>query len=138
FISVFFPHPHDQQKIVVVLACFALIIVITLLAIFFRQKRPYVFVGWFWYLILLAPVLGIVQVGLQARADRFTYLPHIGITMLVTWGCADLTQQWRHRRIVLISLATFAIGASTVVAYQQTTSWRNSFSLWEHALAATP
>jgi tetratricopeptide (TPR) repeat protein len=57
---------------------------------------------------------------------------------LLTWGCADLTQQWRHRRIVLISLATFAIASSTVVAYQQTTFWRNSISLWEHALAVTP
>src|SRR5437016_5120177 len=137
-LAVFYPHPHDQLSIWVVLACVALIVVLTLLAIFFRQKRPYVFVGWFWCLILLAPVLGIVQVGLQARADRFTYLPHIGITMLVTWACADLTQQWRHPRIVLISMATFTLAASTVVAYQQTTFWRNSISLWEHALAVTP
>jgi cytochrome c-type biogenesis protein CcmH/NrfG len=137
-LAVFYPHPHDQLPIWVVLACVALIVVLTLLATFIRQTRPYVFVGWFWYLILLAPVLGIVQAGLQARADRFTYLPHIGITMLLTWACADLTQQWRHRRIVLISMATFALAASTVVAYQQTTFWRNSISLWEHALAVTP
>jgi tetratricopeptide (TPR) repeat protein len=137
-LAVFYPHPHNQLNIWVVLACVALIVVLTLLAIFFRQKHPYVFVGWFWYLILLAPVLGIVQAGLQARADRFTYLPHIGITMLVTWACADLTQQWRLRRIVLIATATFAIAASTVLAYQQTTFWRNSISLWEHALAVTP
>ena len=137
-LAVFYPHPHDQLNIWVVLACVALIVVLTLLAIFFRQKHPYVFVGWFWYLILLAPVLGIVQAGLQARADRFTYLPHIGITMLLTWSCADLTQQWRYRRIVLISMATFAIAALTVVAYQQTTFWRNSISLWEDTLAVTP
>jgi len=136
-LAVFYPHPHDQLPVWVVLACVALIVVLTLLATFIRQTRPYVFVGWFWYLILLAPVFGIVQVGLQARADRFTYLPHIGITMLLTWACADLTQQWRHRRIVLISMATFALAASTVVAYQQTTFWRNSISLWEHALAVT-
>src|SRR5213078_3142652 len=86
--------------------CVALIVVLTLLAIFFRQKHPYVFVGWFWYLILLAPVLGIVQAGLQARADRFTYLPHIGITMLLTWTCADLTQRWRNRQIILASATT--------------------------------
>jgi protein O-mannosyl-transferase len=137
-LAVFYPHPHDQLNIWVVLACVAPIVVLTLLAIFLRHKHPYVFIGWFWYLILLAPVLGIVQVGLQARADRFTYLPHIGITMLLTWACADLTQQWLHRRVVLISMATFAIAASTVVAYQQTTFWRNSISLWEHALAVTP
>ncbi len=137
-LAVFYPHPHDQLNFWVVLGCVALIVVLALLAIFFRRRHPYVFVGWFWYLILLAPVLGIVQVGLQARADRFTYLPHIGITMLVTWACADFSQQWRHRRIVLISMATFTIAASTVLAYQQTTFWRNSISLWEHALAVTP
>src|SRR5213078_752165 len=96
--------------------CVALIVVLTLLAIFLRQKHPYVFVGWFWYLILLAPVLGIVQVGLQARADRFTYLPHIGITMLLTWGCADLTQRWRNRQIILASAATCVIAASMILA----------------------
>jgi len=58
--------------------------------------------------------------------------------MLLTWSCADLTQQWRYRRIVLISMATFAIAALTVVAYQQTTFWRNSISLWEDTLAVTP
>src|SRR5439155_7900914 len=137
-LAVFYPHPHDQLNIWVVLACVALIVVLTLLAIFFRQKHPYVFVGWFWYLILLVPVLGIVQAGLQARADRFTYLPHIGITMLLTWTCADLTQQWRNRRVVLTSMAACAIAASTVLAYQQTTYWRDSISILEHALAVTP
>src|SRR5439155_1177041 len=90
-------------------------------------------------LLALAAAASVATVFAQtARADRFTYLPNIGITMLVTWACADLTQQWRHRRIVLISMATFTLAASTVVAYQQTTFWRNSISLWEHALAVTP
>ncbi len=136
-LAVFYPHPHDQLNIWVVLACVALIVVLTLLAIFFRRKHPYVFVGWFWYLLLLVPVLGIVQAGLQARADRFTYLPHIGITMLLTWTCADLTQQLRNRQAILASVATFVIAASIILAYKQTIYWRDSISLWEHALAVT-
>jgi cytochrome c-type biogenesis protein CcmH/NrfG len=137
-LAVFYPHPRDQLNIWIVLMSAFLIISITLLAILVHRKHPYVFVGWFWYLLLLVPVLGIVQVGLQARADRFTYLPHIGITMLLTWTGTDLTQQWRNRRIVLASLATFVIAASVILAYQQTAYWRDSISLWEDALAVTP
>ena len=137
-LAVFYPHPHDELNIWIVLMAVALIIAITVLAIFVHQKHPYVFVGWFWYLLLLVPVLGIVQAGLQARADRFTYLPHIGITMLLTWTVADLTQQWRNRRVALTSMAACAIAASIILAHQQTTYWRDSISLWEHALAVTP
>ena len=136
-LAVFYPHPHDQLNIWIVVTAAALVIAITLVAIFVRQKHPYVFVGWFWYLLLLVPVLGIVQAGLQARADRFTYLPHIGITMLLTWTCADLTQPWRNRRVVLTLMAACAIAASIILAYQQTTYWRDSISLWERALAVT-
>jgi Tfp pilus assembly protein PilF len=137
-LAVFYPHPHDQLNIWVVLMAAMLIAAITLIAILAHQKYPYVFVGWFWYLVLLLPVLGIVQAGLQARADRFTYLPHIGITMLLTWTCADLTQRWRNRQIILASAATCAIAASMILSYKQATYWRDSISLWEHALAVTP
>jgi protein O-mannosyl-transferase len=137
-LAVFYPHPHDQLNIWVVLMAATLIVAITFVAILAHQKYPYVFVGWFWYLVLLVPVLGIVQAGLQSRADRFTYLPHIGITMLLTWTCADLTQRWRNRRIILASVATCVIAVSMILAFKQTTYWRDSISLWEHALAVTP
>jgi tetratricopeptide (TPR) repeat protein len=137
-LAVFYPHPHDQLNIWFVLTAAALILAITLIAVLVHQKYPYVFVGWFWYLVLLVPVLGIVQAGLQARADRFTYLPHIGITMLVTWGCADLAKRWQKRQIILASAATCVIAASMVLSYKQTIYWRDSISLWEHALTVTP
>ena len=137
-LAVFYPHPHDQLNIWLVLACAFLIIFITLVAIFVRQRHPYVLVGWFWYVILVAPVLGILQAGLQARADRFTYLPHIGITMLLTWTCADLAQRSRNRQIILTSVGACAIAACTILAWKQTTYWRDSISLWQHSLAVTP
>ena len=136
-LAVFYPHPHDQLNIWIVSICVALIAAITLLAIFVRRNYPYVFVGWFWFLILLFPVTGILQAGLQARADRFTYLPHIGISILLAWSCADLTRQWRNRQAILASVATFVIAASAILAFKQTTYWRNSISVWQHALAVT-
>ena len=71
-LAVFYPHPHDQLNLWVVIGCVVVILAITVVAILFRQKHPYVLVGWFWFLILIAPVLGILQAGLQGRADRFT------------------------------------------------------------------
>jgi tetratricopeptide (TPR) repeat protein len=136
-LAIFYPHPHDQLHLGVVLACAALVIAITLFAIFLRKKYPYIFVGWFWYLVLVAPVLGIFQAGLQARADRFTYLPHIGITIAVTWTVAALAQQSRQRRAVLATVISFIIVACAIISWKQATYWRDSISVWERALAVT-
>ena len=136
-LAIFYPHPHDQLHLGVVLACAALVIAITLVAIFLRKRHPYIFVGWFWYLVLVAPVLGIFQAGLQARADRFTYLPHIGVSIAVTWTVAELTHQWRRRRVILAAVGSFIIVACTIVSWKQATYWRDSISVWERALAVT-
>ncbi|PYK29141.1 MAG: hypothetical protein DME57_11320 [Verrucomicrobia bacterium] len=137
-LAVFYPHPHDELNLWIVSICIALLILITLVAIIVRKNHPYVLVGWFWFLILVAPVTGILQAGLQSRADRFTYLPHIGITIAVAWSCADLARQLRNRQLVLGSTAIFAVVACTLLAFKQTTTWRDSVSLWSHALAITP
>ena len=136
-LAIFYPHPHDQLNIWIVLVCGALLVAITLLVILLRKQRPYLFVGWFWFLILVAPVSGIFQAGLQGRADRFTYLPHIGITIALTWAIADVTQQWRNRRVVLISTASCIVVTFATIAWKQTTYWHDSVSIWERALAVT-
>jgi tetratricopeptide (TPR) repeat protein len=136
-LAVFYPHPHDQLNIRVVLASTFLVALITLVAIFLRQKRPYLLVGWLWYLVLIFPVLGFFQAGLQSRADRFTYLPHIGITIALTWTVADMTVPWRHRSALLVSAASCAVVALTLCAWKQATYWRDSISLWERALVVT-
>jgi protein O-mannosyl-transferase len=137
-LAIFYPHPHDQLNLWVVIACAVLIVAITVVAILVRKKHPYVFVGWFWFLILIAPVTGILQAGLQGRADRFTYLPHIGVTILVAWSAADLTRGWRNREVILGSVAGVVIVALAGLAFKQTTYWRDSVSVWRHALAVTP
>ncbi|MBV9619030.1 MAG: hypothetical protein JO201_07435 [Verrucomicrobia bacterium] len=136
-LAIFYPHPHDQLNMSLVILSAVLVAAITILAFLVRRKRPYFFVGWFWFLVLVAPVLGIFQAGLQARADRFTYLPHIGITVALAWTVADVTQQWRHQRAILTSIASVIITALMVCAWKQTTYWRDSISVWERALAVT-
>ncbi|HEX4638590.1 MAG TPA: hypothetical protein VH170_03810 [Chthoniobacterales bacterium] len=136
-LAVFYPHPHDQLNVLRVSICVAVLIAITLGAIFVRQKHPYVIVGWFWFLVLVAPVTGILQAGLQARADRFTYLPHIGITIAVAWSCEALTRQWRNRQLILGSAATLVVVVCTALAFKQTTHWRDSVSLWRYAAGVT-
>jgi tetratricopeptide (TPR) repeat protein len=101
------------------------------------RRRPCFLTGWLWYLIMLAPVIGIVQVGAQARADRYTYLPQIGLYLLLTWAAADLCAGWRHRRVVLGGGATIILVALIFCARAQTAYWRNSESLWTHTLACT-
>jgi Flp pilus assembly protein TadD len=101
------------------------------------RRRPYFLTGWLWYLIMLVPVIGIVQVGAQARADRYTYLPQIGLYLLLTWGAAELCAGWRHRRVVLGGCATVILVALILCARAQTAYWRNSESLWTHTLACT-
>jgi tetratricopeptide (TPR) repeat protein len=102
-----------------------------------RRRRPCFLTGWLWYLIMLAPVIGIVQVGAQARADRYTYLPQIGLYLLLTWAAAELCAGWRHRRVVLGGGSTIILMALIFCARAQTAYWRNSESLWTHTLACT-
>jgi protein O-mannosyl-transferase len=101
------------------------------------RRRPYLQTGWLWYLVMLLPVIGIVQVGLQARADRYTYLPEIGLLLLVAWTASDLCARWRFRRVVLGGGSAIIVAALLVCARTQTSYWRNSESLWTHTLACT-
>jgi protein O-mannosyl-transferase len=105
--------------------------------VFILRRRPYFLTGWLWYLIMLVPVIGVVQVGAQARADRYTYLPQIGLYLLLTWAAADLCAGWRHRRWMLGSFATAILAALIFCARTQTSYWRNSESLWTHTIAST-
>jgi tetratricopeptide (TPR) repeat protein len=89
-LAAFYPHPNDQLPFWQVLLAIAFLISVSLLAIVWKKKRPYIFTGWFWYVGMLVPVIGLLQAGEQARADRYTYLPQIGLYVLITWGITDL------------------------------------------------
>ena len=102
------------------------------------RRRPYLAVGWFWYLITLIPIIGIIQVGSQARADRYTYVPLIGIFIMLGWGFEELAAYFRiHRRVVLVIAGSF-IGLLLPLAVAQVFIWRDDATLWKHALSIHP
>jgi len=105
--------------------------------VFILRRRRYLVTGWLWYLIMLGPVIGIVQVGSQARADRYTYLPEIGLALLVTWAVADLGARRRYHRIFLATCSLIIIGALTFAAHLQASAWKDSDTLWTQALSRT-
>ena len=103
-----------------------------------RKKHPYLLVGWLWYLGMLVPVIDIMQAGINARADRFTYLPQIGLYLAVAWGAAGLCSGWRRGRAVLAFAAGAIVAALLAGSYVQTKHWKDSISLWTRAVACTP
>ena len=100
-----------------------------------RRKCPWLLVGWLWYLGMLVPVIGVVQVGAHAMADRYTYLPQIGLCIALAWGILYLTASWPNRRWALGIASALIVAALMGCAWHQTTFWRNSETLWTHALA---
>jgi protein O-mannosyl-transferase len=138
-LAVFYPHPNDTLALWEVILAVLLLLAITAAAIVFRRQRPYLLTGWFWYLVMLIPVIGIVQVGEQGRADRYTYLPHIGLFVAVVWFAVDMVTVGRSKRRVAVTTAAavLIILALAWAAFVQTSYWRNSEVLWTHALAVT-
>jgi tetratricopeptide (TPR) repeat protein len=94
-------------------------------------------VGWLWYLGTLEPVIGLVQAGPQAMADRFTYVPLIGLFVIMAWGLPDLLAGWRHRRIALSLAASAAISVVMILSWLQVQLWKNGLTLSEHTLSVT-
>ena len=100
-LAVFYPHPENRLPVLEISLAFIVLVGITAVAFVFRKKAPYFMTGWLWYLGMLVPVIGLVQVGWQGHADRYTYLPQIGLYVAVTWAVADLTASWRVQQIAL-------------------------------------
>src|SRR5207248_2731154 len=100
-LAVFYPHPDDRLALWQVGFSAVVLIAVTWIAFVQRSARPYLLVGWLWYLIMLLPVIGIIEVGLQGHADRYTYLPHIGLYVALTWLIVDLLGSLPHHGGVL-------------------------------------
>jgi Flp pilus assembly protein TadD len=135
-LSVVYPYP-DSFDAMAVMAAAALLLVVSLFALASFRRRPYLFTGWFWYLGTLVPVIGLVHVGSQARADRYTYLPLIGIFIMIAWGAAELTERLGRRRILLVLLAGPVLFALILAATLQTGRWENSVTLFRHSISVT-
>jgi tetratricopeptide (TPR) repeat protein len=136
-LAVLYPHPEEYFPLPVIAGSIALLLVASALAIIFRKRFPFLFTGWFWYLGMLVPVMGIVQVGRQGHADRYTYLPLIGVLLALVWLVAERTKSFQfQKQIGAIGTAGIVI-ALAACARHQTAYWRNADSLWPHTLAVT-
>lgn len=135
-LAVFYPL-RDEIPIALAILSAVFIGAVMLLGLRTRRTQPYLAVGWLWYLGMLVPVLGLVQVGLQSHADRYTYLPQIGLALALTWLIADLSVSWKFRQTILATAATLVIFGLTAVASVQAAFWKNSETLWRHTLAVT-
>ena len=120
-----------------VAASAALLVAVTLGVFALRKRSPYLVVGWLWYLVMLVPVLGLIQVGGQAHADRYTYLPQIGLSLAAAWGVVDLARFWRYHGAILGAAAAIMISALALRAADQVWYWHDSERLWRHALTVT-
>lgn len=135
-LSVMYPFPSSVDLRLTVIC--AVLILATLFAAYrVREKLPWVFVGWFWFVGMLVPVIGIVQVGRQAMADRYTYLPHIGLFAAIVWSAWYLAETMPRWRRALPVIAGVVILLLTVVAHAQVRYWQGSIPLFEHALRST-
>jgi tetratricopeptide (TPR) repeat protein len=113
------------------------ILAVSILAVRSMGRRPYLAAGWFWYMITLLPVIGLVQVGSQARADRYTYIPMVGLTIALAWGAADFV---RSRRGLKTAVAAAAVGvcvACTALTWRQAGYWQDTITLFRHSLSVT-
>jgi tetratricopeptide (TPR) repeat protein len=117
--------------------CLLLLICISLINLYYIKKYPYLIVGWLWYLGTLVPVIGLVQVGLHAMADRYTYVPLIGLFIIVAWGFADLAKRWQHGRSLFSSAAALILICMIIVTGVQLRHWKDSLTLFNHAIDVT-
>jgi tetratricopeptide (TPR) repeat protein len=116
---------------------FLLLVIFSALAIGYRRRHPYLVTGWFWFLVTLVPVIGIVQVGGQSMADRYTYIPLTGLFIIAGWAVPVFMQGWRHRQAILAFLAAVVLSASVAVTWRQVGYWKDNLSLYRHTLDVT-
>ncbi|HEV3146763.1 MAG TPA: tetratricopeptide repeat protein [Gemmataceae bacterium] len=133
-LAPFYPHPRTALPGRQAVAAAAALLVISTIAVLYRRRWPYWLVGWLWYLGTMVPVIGLVQVGEQARADRYTYFPLIGIFLIIVWGIADILARRPLLLYVRWLLAAAAVSIALVLSWRQVRYWHDSEALWRQAL----
>ena len=136
-LAVFYPYPESSLPIWQIVLASLFLLILSTLSVRFATSHRYGLVGWLWYLGTLVPVIGLVQVGEQAMADRYTYVPLIGLYLIIAWGLADLAKGNRRRRTLLSVSVTSLLMVLALCSRQQARFWRNSISLFEHTLEVT-
>jgi tetratricopeptide (TPR) repeat protein len=137
-VNLAIPYPHPGYwPFWLFCVCAAVLLATSLAVIRFRHQLPFLATGWFWYLGMLLPTIGLVQVGMQSLADRYTYLPLVGIFIMLTWGAGEICKHWRLPRQVMWSMAILILAACTTYTMGQLRYWQNSGTLFSHTIAVT-
>jgi tetratricopeptide (TPR) repeat protein len=135
-LAVFYPYEYPFPWWQILASCFVLI-GMTIFVMCTIKKLPFLFVGWFWYLGTLIPVIGLVQVGVQAMADRYTYLPSVGIAVMLVWGISHVSRRGDISRKLLFPAGMAILIILCILTWRQSGYWRGSIELFNHALRIT-
>ena len=135
-LAAFYPYRQSVSPWTVVAAAL-LLVGVTVGVVRGARRRPYLLVGWFWFLGTLLPVIGIIQAGIQSIADRYTYIPLIGLFIIVVWSAAELAEKGTLQRAVVLSVAAVVLVACLLKARAQSETWRDTLALWQNAIEAT-
>ena len=134
-LSVFYPYHGTRPSVVI--TYFIELAVVTAVIIYMSRRYRYLAVGWFWYLGTLVPVIGLVQVGSQSMADRYTYMPLIGLFIIIVWGIPELISKWSYQKIWLKVIAVVVLAVLMLSTRTQIKSWKNDATLFAHSIAVT-
>ena len=133
---MFYPYENSLTLWKVIIPGLILML-ITVIVIYYIKKLPFLFVGWFWYLGTMVPLIGLIQAGSQAMADRHTYLPSVGIAIILSWGIPYLAKSENIRKKILLPAVIAVLTILTVLTWRQCGYWKNSIKLFSHALRVT-
>ena len=136
-LAVFYPHPEASLPMWQVVGAGLLLVGISIAVVRLARTYPYLPVGWLWYLGTLVPVIGLVQVGIQAMADRYTYVPLIGLFIIIAWGVPYLAKNWNSKKILLTTATGILFLALMMSSWTQLQHWKNNVTLFEHAINVT-
>jgi Flp pilus assembly protein TadD len=136
-LAVFYPFDVGRFAFGQVAMCVLLLLIISVFVISFGRNRKYLPVGWFWFVVTLVPVIGLVQVGNQAYADRYSYIPYIGLFIIIAWGLPELLSKWPQRKIALGLSMVIALTTLGICAHRQVSFWNNNLTLFSHAIEVT-
>jgi protein O-mannosyl-transferase len=142
--QLFFPaklavyYPYDTPNFISASACAVLLITIMVMVLWFGRRNKYLFTGWLWYIVTLIPVIGFLQVGGQAHADRYTYIPFVGLFIIAAWGLNAISNRLKDRKKALVPIMAIAILLFlSAITWQQVRYWKNDITLFTHALDVT-
>ena len=136
-LAAFYPWPTSNYPALLIAAAAAMLLAVSAIVFALRRRFPFLLVGWLWYVGTLVPVLGLVQVGSQTRADRYTYIPQIGLDLMLAWTAAAYVRWRPDARRFLAPAAGILWACLGALAWRQTSTWRNDETLWTQAISST-